>query len=94
MARLHIRLNEEADKDIVAWLAEQADKSAAVKDAIRATIGGNVQEADGPAVDLCAIRAVLEAVLDERLSNLALAPGAAAAQDEDQELASKLDAMF
>lgn len=40
MARLHVRLNEDTDQDVIAWLDVQADKTAAVKDAIRAAMAG------------------------------------------------------
>ena len=93
MTRLNMRLHDERDKDIVAWLDTQKDKTAAIKAAIRAVIGiGSSQEP--AAVDLSAIRSVFETVLDERLSGLALKDTEASQPDEDPDAAAKLDAMF
>ena len=93
MTRLNMRLHDEHDQDIIAWLDAQRDKTAAVKAAIRAVMGdGRSQES--AAVDLSAIRAVFETVLDERLSGLALETVRQKAAGEDSEVAARLDAMF
>jgi hypothetical protein len=93
MARLNMRLHDERDKDIVAWLDTQKDKTAAIKAAIRVAIGtGSSQEST--AVDLGAIRSVFETVLDERLPGLALKGTEVSQPKEDPEAAAKLDAMF
>ena len=93
MARLNMRLHDERDKDIVAWLDTQKDKTAAIKAAIRVAIGiGSSQKPT--AVDLGAIRSVFETVLDERLSGLALRGTSVPQPKEDPEAAAKLDAMF
>jgi hypothetical protein len=93
MARLNMRLHDERDKDVVAWLDAQKDKTAAIKAAIRAAIGIDASQ-EPAAVDLSAIRSVFETVLDERLSGLALKDRETSQPDEDPEAAAKLDAMF
>lgn len=94
MARLYVRLNEETDKDIIGWLDAQECKTAAVKAAIRAAMGGGHSEPASVDLDLGAIRCVFEAVLDERLAGLTVATGGNNGGQEDKELAAKLDAMF
>ncbi|MBN1813652.1 MAG: hypothetical protein JXA14_17565 [Anaerolineae bacterium] len=93
MTRLNMRLHDERDRDIVAWLDAQEDKTAAIKAAIRAAMS-NGHSQEPTAVDLGAIRAVLEAVLDERLSGLALEADRPPRKGEDSDVAAKLDAMF
>lgn len=93
MVRLDIRLSDENDQDIIAYLNAQDNKTAAVKRAIRTMIGDSAGE-EPAAVDLGAIRAVFEAVLDERLAGLTLSTGGQSRQEEDAEAAAKLDAMF
>ena len=93
MARLHIRLSDSADRDIIAWLESQDSKSAAVKSAIRAVMDGTPYN-DPATIDLAAIRAILETVLDERLSGMTVLTPGQAAQGEDPKAAVKLDAMF
>jgi len=89
---LHIRLNETDDQDIIAWLDAQLDKTASVKAAIRSMMDGRpaTEHAD---VDLVAIRAVVEAVLDEKLSTITLG-AATPGTERDPELENKLDSMF
>jgi len=89
MAYIHVRLNGTRDQDIIAWLDAQENKTYAVKAAIRAAI-----EDKPAAIDLSAIRTVFEAVLDERLTGLALTKSAGPPHGEDPELAGRLDAMF
>ena len=93
MARLDIRLSDERDKDIIAWLEAQVNRTAAVKEAIRAVIGDHSSE-ESAAVDLGALRAVFETVLDQRLSGLTLGSAGKPVQEEDAEAAAKLDGMF
>jgi len=92
MALFQMRLNKGADGDIMAWLNGQDDKTAAVKAAIRQAMIS--EPADQPAApDLGAIRAVIEAALDERFAGAVL--GMAVGESvEDPALAGKLDAMF
>ena len=95
MARLHIRLHDRTDRDIIDWLDSQQDKTAAVKNAIRAALG-NIPGTEPAIVDLGAIRAVFEAVLDERLQSLVWVGGAEDPRcpaNEDPELAARLDAL-
>ena len=97
MARLHIRLNDETDQDILAWLDAQNDKTAAVKTALRAMMAGGAPQSEAAEMDLCAIRAVFETVLDERLGGLTVVgsdSGAGGPSEEDTELAAKLDDLF
>jgi hypothetical protein len=93
MTRLNMRLHDERDKDIIAWLDAQEDKTAAIKAAIRAAMG-NDRPQEPTALDLSAIRVVFETVLDERLSGLALEAVEQLPKGEDSEVAAKLDAMF
>jgi hypothetical protein len=93
MARVDIRLSDESDQDIIAWLDAQDNKTVAVKRAIRTVIDDPSSE-EPATVDLSAIRAVFEAVLDERLSGLTLGIAGQSPQGEDSEAAAKLDAMF
>lgn len=62
-------LDKEKDKDIIGWLAEQRNQSQAIRDVLRAAI------IPSPTLDLGAIRAIMEAVLDERLTGLSLNTG-------------------
>ena len=96
---LQVRLNGERDADIIAWLNAQDSKSDAVRDALRQAIAPSRPHSDMPALDLGAIRQVVEAALDERLAGLALASGSTR-QDTDEpagenaELAARLDDMM
>ena len=94
MTRLHIRLNDSSDSDIIRWLDSQRDKTAAVKNAIRAAMTSTPSRDEATSLDLDAVRTILESVLDERLSGLALAAMGQSSKDEDPETAAKLDAMF
>ena len=102
MAHIHVRLYEDNDGDIIKWLSEQENKTQAVKAAIRADIGGDVHQVDAPQVDapevtLVAIRATIEAALDQRMLCGAIAASGGSddgPQGEDPELAAKLDSMF
>ena len=88
---LQVRLSEKKDADIIAWLEGQTNKSGAVRDTLRAAI------VPSPTLDIGAIRAVVEAALDERLSGLALVNGDCSVSEpegEDPELAAALDGMF
>ena len=76
---LHMRLNPEGDRDIIAWLDAQPDKTAAVKAAIRRVMG------NGDDLEAIVRRAVISA-LDER--------GVQAAIQVDPELEAKLDDLF
>ena len=86
-------LDKEKDEDIIAWLEGQRNRSKAIRDALRAAI------APPPALDISAVRAVVEAALDEKLASLALVMGNgreanSADQPEDPELAATLDGLF
>ena len=95
MARLNMRLHAQTDRDLIEWLDGQPDKTAAVKNAIRAVVGSR-PDAEPAVVDLRAIRALFEAVLDERLESLARMPQAGdsySPEEEDPDLAARLDAI-
>lgn len=82
-------LDKEEDRDIVAWLAERRNQSQAIRDALRAAI------APPSALDIGAIRAAVEAALDERLAGLTLTNGNPPEPTaEDPELGAALDDMF
>ena len=65
---LQVRLNGERDADIIAWLNAQKNKSDAVRDVLRQAIAPSQPHSDMPALDLGAIRQVVEAALDERFA--------------------------
>ena len=90
MKKFSMRLHPGPDEDVIAWLDNQVDKTAAIKRLIRAEIAA---QAGGGQVDLLAIRRVVEAALEEKLAGVVLGP-AAAAGDGDPELEAKLDGMF
>jgi hypothetical protein len=82
-------LDKEDDKDIIAWLEEQRNQSQTIRDALRLAI------APPSALDIAAIRAVVEAALDERLAHLVMVNGEPpGATEEDPELGAALDEMF
>jgi hypothetical protein len=88
--RLTVVIDEEQDADILAWWARQANKSAAVRRAIRAAMGPE----SGLTVE------VLRRVLREELAGIqvpAKTPDASdkgAEKDADPELAARLDTLF
>lgn len=96
----HMRVNEKTDRNILDWLSDQSDKTAAVKAALRIVIAGGLEDTSSietadQVADLAAIRAVVETALEQHLSRLSLASGLDdAALDDDPELMAKLDAMF
>jgi len=81
-------LDEEKDKDIVAWLTKQRNQSQAIRDALRTAI------APPPALDIGAIRAAVEAALDERLITTTNNNNHSSEPGEDPDLAAALDRMF
>jgi len=89
-----MRLHPGPDDDVIAWLANQVDKTAAVKRLIRANIRAEVAAQTGSGqVDLAAIRRVVEAAIADKLAGVALSPTGAGV-DADPELENKLDEMF
>ena len=94
MAAFQMRLNCKKDADILRWLDEQENKTHAVKEALRTFIAGDASHSEPAHVDLCSIRAVFEAVLDERLRDLVFSDNGSSPQSEDRDAAAKLDAMF
>ncbi|MBD3373737.1 hypothetical protein GF406_01770 [candidate division KSB1 bacterium] len=94
MAQFRMRLHDQEDRDLIAWLDAQEDKTAAVKAAIRAAMDGGPGDTGAVELDaasLAAIRAVFEAVIVEH-GGIAAAPVEAAGCDP--ELETKLDTMF
>lgn len=97
--RFQMRLHQEHDADVIAWLEAQPDKTEAVKALIQSAQGNNVagpqlgQYASSSPIDLVAIRQVFEAVLDEKLANLG-APAVKESSGGDPELERKIDQMF
>ena len=91
---LQVRLHEQRDADVIAWLDEQANKSETVRRALRAAIAPS--PTPSPTWE---IRSVIEAVLDEKLAGLALVRAgqddiAPNLPEEDPELSAVLDGMF
>jgi len=85
-------LDTETDADILGWLDAQRNRSEAIREVLRAAI------VPTPALDLAAIRQVVDAALREHLQGLILtdgdAPAANGATGEDPELAARLDELF
>ncbi|MBN1934099.1 MAG: hypothetical protein JW934_05520 [Anaerolineae bacterium] len=95
--RFQMRLHQEYDADVVAWLNAQADKTAAIKGLIRTVINAGSNGAQPAAIDLVAIRMVIETVFDEKLSGIVLAGGLPESRlpsQGDPELERKLDDLF
>jgi hypothetical protein len=86
-----IKLNEEKDAAFIDWLDAQENRT----DAIRALIDRAMSTPGGEtaAVDLGAIRAVVEAALDEKLTGLQVGSVSGEKPKENQTLASRLDSM-
>jgi hypothetical protein len=89
MAKVQVRfyLDDHRDVDIRAWLAEQPNRSLAVRQALRAWMS----RTDG--LDA----AVLRQVLREELSRVSVQGGASAAPEtpkEDQDVAEALDSLM
>lgn len=89
-----IKLNAEKEAARIEWLEGQESYTDAIRVLIDQAIGGNAPLAGGPVMDLAAIRAVIDAALDQHLAGVSLASGNVEAQGEDQELVAKLDALF
>ena len=70
------------------------ERQASITQALRDLIDGAMADATQPtaAIDLGAIRAIMETVLDERLTGVTLPSNGQ--HDTDPELESKLDGMF
>jgi metal-responsive CopG/Arc/MetJ family transcriptional regulator len=85
-------LDTETDSDILEWLEGRRNRSEVIREALRAAIAPS-----SPVLDIGAIRAVVEAPLDERLSGLALVNSnqlEIEPEGEDPKLAAALDGMF
>ncbi len=95
--RFQMRLHQDYDADVVAWLNAQADKTEAVKGLIRAVINAGPNGAPPAALDLVTIRMVIETVFDEKLSGIVLAgrlPQGGLPGQGDPKLERKLDDLF
>jgi len=86
MRRYTLSVDESTDPQIVAWLDAQANTSASVRQLIQAHLNGGAPGEAAAAVDLPALRAVFEAVLDERLNGISLTASPAAPDDEADQL--------
>ena len=94
-------LNTEADRDLVDWLSGQRNASQSIRDALRLAIRSPSAQ-PGASVNLDTmldelldmVRATVEAVLDERLASTTLGVIEQRSEDEDPDVAAKLDAMF
>jgi len=102
MAFIHIRLRDGIDDDVTAWYEAQADKSEAVREAIRAAMrlqNGDTQEAvvkEVVARELARLPDVVACAVREALSSYRLAPAEADREPgaEDPELAARLDSQL
>lgn len=72
MKRFSITIDPKLYPDLVTWLEKQPNASAAIRDTLNDCL---FNQTDDPGLDLAAIRAVIEAVLDEKLNGIALATG-------------------
>ena len=89
-----IKLNSEKDAARIAWLESQANYTDTIRTLIDQAVKGDAARDDPAVVDLGAIRAVFETVLEEKLSGLTVGNVGQLPQGEDAEAAAKLDAMF
>jgi len=80
--RVTVVLDSNEDRDLIRWLEGQPNKSAAIRQAIRAHLGANITLAD--------IMAKLEALERTGLTVAATAPQAA---DEPPDVAAALDGL-
>ncbi len=81
-----VYLNSEREADVIEWLSKQPSASTAIRHALCAWVRGGQQEQATATIDLSAIRQVVEAALDARLSGLSVTSAAEEAGDEAQEL--------
>jgi hypothetical protein len=95
LKRVQLVLDTERDADLLAWLATQENRSAAIREAMRAAIHAELR----PRVDLelRTLRRVLREEL-QRVGRVALVEEPAddpqATVDADPEAAARLDALF
>jgi hypothetical protein len=87
--RIQLVLDTDRDADLLMWLDEQANRSAAIRSALRAQL----TEQDP---DLETIRAAVRIELNSALARLQLNQDRSSTMDaaEDPELARALDALF
>jgi len=86
--RIYFYADADADADLFAWLAGQANRSEAIRMAIRAAAG---QDTAGASLDEALLRRVLREEISH-LAALAAAPAPASA-GEDDELRDALDGL-
>jgi len=99
---IHVRLRPGHDDDIAEWYEPQADKAAAVRDAIRAYMRSQNGEGQDAVVRAAVIQAMSElpnlvtGAVRDALASYQFAPRQAerAPGDEDPELAARLDAQL
>jgi len=102
MAFIHIRLRDGIDDDVAAWYEAQADKSEAVREAIRAAMrlqNGDTQEAvvkEAVARELARLPDVVACAVREALSSYRFSSAEADREPgaEDPELAARLDSQL
>lgn len=99
---IRVRLREGKDDDIAVWYESQADRSEAVRDAIRTYMrlrNGETQEAvirEAVARELARLPDVVAAAVHNALADyqLAFAPQREGTGEENPELAARLDAQL
>jgi len=99
MSHIHVRLRDGIDDDIGAWYEAQADKSAAIREAIRTAMGLQNGDAQGAVVkdtverELARLPGVVADAVRDALSSYRLQPSEDPREPgtEDPELAARLD---
>ncbi len=94
LMRIQLVLDTRHDADLLAWLGQQPNKSAAIRTGLRTALRD-----ERPALDVGAIRVVVRAELERALSGAALAAGNANGNHssppaENPALAAALDSLF
>jgi hypothetical protein len=94
LMRIQLVLDTRHDADLLTWLGQQPNKSAAIRTGLRAALRD-----ERPALDVGAIRVVIRTELERALSGAALVAGNAddnhsSPPVENPALAAALDSLF
>jgi len=82
MKRYSIAVDETEHAEIAHWLEQQKNVSGAVRALIAQHLAGNAEQPTAQ-LDLSAIRAVMDAALDEKLRGLSIGTPERAGQDDE-----------
>lgn len=99
---IHVRLRDRGDEDITTWYEAQEDKSAAVREAIRAYIrlqngqGQEIAIREAVALAIAHLPGIVAEAVRDALAAYRLSPaqGVQPSGEEDPELAARLDAQL